>query len=58
MDCVVQQALHGKVCDGVEEGQEGGRVQRLAAQVEGAEEAERGRQQRPHTGRSPMYAGH
>jgi len=31
MDCVVQQALHGKVGDGVEEGQEGGRVQRLAA---------------------------
>ena len=36
---VVHQALDGQVAEGVEEGQEGGRVEQLAAEVEGAQEA-------------------
>jgi hypothetical protein len=57
-DCVINHALDAQVPDGVDDGQEGGRVQRLAAEVEGAQEAERARQQRPHRNRAPMHAGH
>ena len=55
---MVHKALDGKVAEGVDEGQEGGCVERLAAEVEGTQEAQRARQQSPHRNRSPMYAGH
>lgn len=38
---MVHQTLDGKVADGVDEGQEGAHVERLAAEVEGPQEAER-----------------
>lgn len=57
-DGVVHKALDGKVAEGVDEGQEGGCVERLAAEVEGTQEAQRARQQSPHRNRSPMYSGH
>lgn len=53
-DGVVHQALGGQVG----EGQEGGRVERLIAEVQGAEEAARARQQRPHTNRAPVDVAH
>jgi hypothetical protein len=55
---VVHHALGAQVPEGVDEGQEGGRVQRLAGEVEGAQEAEGARQQRPHRNRAPMHADH
>jgi hypothetical protein len=57
-DGVINHALDAQVSDGVDDGQKGGRVLRLAAEVEGAQEAERARQQRPHRNRAPMHAGH
>jgi hypothetical protein len=55
---VVHHALGAQVPEGVHEGKEGGRVQRLAAEVEGAQKAEGARQQRTHRNRAAMYADH
>jgi hypothetical protein len=41
MDAVVEEALHEQVAGDVDEGHEGGHVERLAVHVERAQEAER-----------------
>jgi hypothetical protein len=57
-DGAVEQVLDEEMAVGVDQGQEGGRVDGPAAEVEGAQEAQRARQQRPHTHRSTMDVAH
>jgi len=55
---VVDEVLEDEVGVGVDQGQEGGHVERPVVEVEGAEEAERTGQQRPHPERAPVHARH
>ena len=55
---VVDEVLEDEVAVAVDEGHEGGHVERPVVEVEGAEEAERAGQQRPHPERAPVHVGH
>ena len=55
---MVDEVLEDEVAVAVDEGHEGGHVERPVVEVEGAEEAERAGQQRPHPERAPVNAGH
>jgi hypothetical protein len=55
---VVHQVLDDEVAVGVDEGHEGGGIERLVVEVEGAEEGQRAGHQRPHPERAAVQPGH
>jgi hypothetical protein len=55
---VVHQVLDDEVAVAVDEGHEGGGVERLVVEVEGTDEGQRGGHQREHPESAPVQPGH